>query len=138
MRFGSILAVFCWFGSESYHNNNVLQAISLLIKEQGKLIPEQWKETKEQGSLISPRKHDFSIDKINRREVHLHQLQSLMKSAANGGLEPNTVSAFFPLRALLAPKFLHMPDFVRQAIGRNRPFKHIAANNSCLQNNLLT
>ena len=53
-------------------------------------------------------------------------------------LEPNTVSAFFSLRALLAPKFLHMPDFVRHAIGRNRPFKHIAANNSCLQNNLLT
>ena len=58
-----------------------LQAVSLLIKEQGK-------KTKEKGSLISPRKHDFSIDKINRREVHLHQLQSLMKSAANGGLEP--------------------------------------------------
>ncbi|MDG1425753.1 MAG: hypothetical protein P8P89_09750, partial [Paracoccaceae bacterium] len=48
----------------------------------------QGKKTKEQGSLNSPRKHDFSIDKINRREVHLHQLQSLMKSAANGGLEP--------------------------------------------------
>ncbi|MDA7551868.1 hypothetical protein N8760_08695, partial [Rhodobacteraceae bacterium] len=61
---------------------------SLLIKEQGKLILEQGKKTKEKGSLISPRKNDFSIDKINRREVHLHQLQSLMKSAANGGLEP--------------------------------------------------
>ena len=57
------------------------------MKKQGKLIPEQGKKTKEQGSLISPRKHDFSIDKINRREVRLHQLQSLMKSAANGGLE---------------------------------------------------
>ena len=67
------------------------------MKEQGKLIPEQGKKTKgqgngqgEQGSLISPRKYDFSIDKIDRREVHLHQLQSLMKSAANGGLEPKS------------------------------------------------
>ena len=69
--------------------------VSLLIKKQGKLIPEQGKKTKEQGngqgeqgSLISPRKHDFSIDKIDRREVHLHQLQSLMKCAAIGYLEP--------------------------------------------------
>jgi len=38
--------------------------------------------------------HDFSIDKIDRREVRLHQLQSLMKSAANGGLEPK-VSEWF-------------------------------------------
>ena len=64
--------------------------------------------------------------------------QSLDDHAAKCCFEPNTVSAFFPLRALLAPKFLHLPDFVRHAIGRNRPFKHIAANNSCLQNNLLT
>ena len=65
------------------------------MKEQGKSIPEQGKKTKEQGngqgeqgSLISPRKYDFSIDKIDRREVHFLQLQSLMKCAANGGLEP--------------------------------------------------
>ena len=65
------------------------------MKEQGKLIPEQGKKTKEQGngqgeqgSLISPRKRDFSIDKIDRRKVHLQKSQSLMKSAANGGLEP--------------------------------------------------
>ena len=63
------------------------------MKEQGKLIPEQGKKTKEKGSLISSRKHDFSIDKIDRREVHLHQLQSLMKSAANGGLEPRVTDA---------------------------------------------
>ena len=70
------------------------------MKEQGKLIPEQGKKTKgqgngqgEQGSLISPRKYDFSIDKIDRREVHLYQLQSLMKCAANGGLEPRVTNA---------------------------------------------
>ena len=70
------------------------------MKEQGKLIPEQGKKTKgqgngqgEPGSLISPRKYDFSIDKIDRREVHLHQLQSLMKCAANGGLEPKVAVA---------------------------------------------
>ena len=70
------------------------------MKEQGKLIPEQGKKTKgqgngqgEQGSLISPRKYDFSIDKIDRREVHLYQLQSLMKCAANGGLEPIVTDA---------------------------------------------
>ena len=70
------------------------------MKEQGKLIPEQGKKTKgqgngqgEPGSLISPRKYDFSIDKIDRREVHLHQLQSLMKCAANGGLEPKPTGA---------------------------------------------
>ena len=88
VRFGSILAIFWWFGSESYHNNRALQAVSLLIKEQGKLILEQGKKTKEKGSLISSRKHDFPIDKIDRREVHLHQLQLLMKCAANGSLKP--------------------------------------------------
>tara|TARA_B100001093_G_C26647648_1_gene936035 strand:- start:699 stop:944 length:246 start_codon:yes stop_codon:yes gene_type:complete len=78
------------------------------MKEQGKLIPEQGKKTKgqgngqgEPGSLISPRKYDFSIDKIDRREVHLHQLQSLMKCAANGGLEPKLTNFLFCSERLL-------------------------------------
>ena len=44
----------------------------------------------------------------------------------------------FPLCALSAPKFLHMPDFARRAISGTRSAKHIAANNSFLQNNLRT
>ena len=102
MRVGSILAVFWWFGSESYHNNSALQAVSLLIKEQGKLILEQGKKTKEQGSLISPRKHDFSIDKIDPREVPLHQLQLLIKSTANGSFEPKVPNEVLVLKSFWA------------------------------------
>ena len=53
-------------------------------------------------------------------------------------LRAHTVSAIFPLCALSAPKFLHMPDFARRAISGTRSAKHIAANNSFLQNNLRT
>ena len=45
-------------------------------------------------------------------------------------LEAHTVSTILPLCALSAPKFPHIPDFTRRAIGGTRPFKHIAANNS--------